>query len=453
MKQRTSRLVPWFLGSSLLWACGSQDRSAGLAPSSPPASAGAGDSSGAGGGSGESPNDTPPAVDPASPPGNDEGNPTPGELVGVAGAPAIDPGAPAAGSGGATAEPSPVPPSVFDGRFILGADISSVDEAIDTGAIYVDTDGVEKSLLELLKNHGFNYIRLRTFVDPLAEFGYASASGCRQKTEAYDDKDHTIAFAQQIKAAGMGFLLDFHYSDTWADPGKQVIPEAWRGVGSVDALAEQVRAYTVDVLTGLVAAGARPDMVQVGNEITPGMLIHVPTANTDCYGSNSATNPGVNGSQNDWDNLAALLRAGIDGVRATDPSIQIMLHIENTESVGGVTSWVRNAEDRGVRFDVLGLSAYEAFQGPSSAWQGTLQQLSTSFPDLSFAIAEYNPQRRLLNDIMRELPDGRGLGTFFWEPTQSGEWGASMFARQGDRLTANANDFAEYDQMKADFGL
>jgi arabinogalactan endo-1,4-beta-galactosidase len=452
MKQRTSRRVPWFLASSLL-ACGSQDRSAGLTPSPPLTSVGAGASNGAGGGSGGSLTEPPPAGEPANPPGNDEGNPTPGELVGVAGAPAIDPGAPPAGSGGATEQPSPEPPNVFEGRFILGADISSVDEAIDAGAIYVDTDGVEKSLIELLKNHGFNYIRLRTFVDPLAEFGYASGSGCPEKTEAYDDKEHTIAFAQQIKAAGMGFLLDFHYSDTWADPGKQVIPEAWRGVGSVDALAEQVRAYTVDVLTGLVAAGARPDMVQVGNEITPGMLIHVPTANTDCYGNDSVTNPGVNGSQNDWDNLAALLRAGIDGVRATDPSIQIMLHLENTESVGGVTDWVRNAEERGVRFDVLGLSAYEAFQGPSSEWRGTLQQLSTNLPNLSFAIAEYNPQRRLLNDIMRELPDGRGLGSFFWEPTQSGAWGASMFARQGNRLTANGDDFAEYDQMKADFGL
>src|SRR5690349_25106635 len=116
----------------------------------------------------------------------------------------------------------------------------------------------------------------------------------------------------------MGFLLDLHYSDTWADPGKQVIPEAWRGLDSIEALAEQVRAYTAEVLGALVAAGARPDMVQIGNEITPGLLIHVPTDATDCYGSNSAPRPGVNGSQANWDNLAALLRAGVAGVKSVD---------------------------------------------------------------------------------------------------------------------------------------
>lgn len=363
----------------------------------------------------------------------------------AAGAPVVDAGVPGSDAGRPPARP-------FEG-FILGADISSADEAIDGGALYIDTDGQQKPLLALLQNHGFNYIRLRTFVNPFAPYGYASGSGCQQKAEAYDDKDHTIAFAQLVKAAGMGLLLDFHYSDTWADPGKQVIPEAWRGLSSIDALAEQVRAYTVDVVSALVAAGARPDMVQVGNEITPGMLIHVPTANTDCYGSNSAVNQAVNGSQNNWDNLAALLRAGIAGVRSVDPSIQVMLHIENTESVAGVSSWVRNAQQRGVAFDVLGLSAYEAFQGPSSAWRGTLAQLAQDFPALGFAIAEYNPQRRLLNDIMRELPDGRGRGTFFWEPTQSGEWGTAMFTRQGNRFSANAADFSEYDQIKQDYGL
>jgi arabinogalactan endo-1,4-beta-galactosidase len=384
--------------------------------------------------------------------GSGEEGPQPVDLVSSEDMPGGNLPAPES-DGGTASAPNPESPDVFDGRFILGADISSVDEAIDGGAVYVDTDGVEKNVLELLRNHGFNYIRLRTFVNPTAAFGYASGDGCPAKREAYADKEHTLAFAQQVKAAGMGLLLDFHYSDTWADPGKQVIPQAWRASDSIEALAEQVRSYTVDVVGALVEAGARPDMVQVGNEITPGMLIHVPTANTDCYGSNSSVRAGANGSQGNWDNLAALLRAGLDGVRSVDPTIRTMLHIENTESVAGVTSWVGNALQRGVSFDVLGLSAYEAFQGPSSAWRSTLGQLATTFPDLSFAIAEYNPQRRLLNDIMHELPNGRGLGTFFWEPTQSGTWGAAMFSQQGNRFSANPTDFAEYDQMKADFGL
>jgi arabinogalactan endo-1,4-beta-galactosidase len=404
-------------------------------------------------GASDAPGDTmtPP---PAEPAGDDMSMPT--DLVGAGGLPAVDPDVPAAGTGGtAGVEEVPAVPVTppFTGSFILGADISSVQEALSFDPTYVDTDGQEKTIFELLKNHGFNYVRLRTFVDPSAQYGYASGDACQAKAEPYNDRDHTVAFARDVKAAGMGYLLDFHYSDTWADPGKQVIPEAWRDIDTLDVLAEQVRAYTVDVLTAMVAAGARPDMVQVGNEITPGMLIHVPTANTDCYGSNSTVKQGVNGSQNDWDNLAALLRAGIEGVRQVDPTIKIMLHIENTESVQGVSSWVRNAQQRGVEFDVLGLSAYEAFQGPSTAWRGTLTQLAQSFPDLSFAIAEYNPQRRLLNDIMRELPDGRGVGTFFWEPTQSGSWGQAMFTFQGNRVLAIPADFAEYDQMRDDFDL
>jgi arabinogalactan endo-1,4-beta-galactosidase len=191
----------------------------------------------------------------------------------------------------------------------------------------------------------------------------------------------------------------------------------------------------------------------VGNEITPGMLIHVPTATTDCYGNNSEPAAGANGSAANWDNLAALLRAGVEGVHTVDETIEIMLHIENTESLAGVSSWVNDALERGVEFDVLGLSAYEAFQGPSTAWRDTLQGLAESFPELSFAIAEYNPQRRLLNDIMRELPDGRGRGTFFWEPTQSGSWGEALFDWQGNTATARAADFAEYDQMRVEFGL
>jgi arabinogalactan endo-1,4-beta-galactosidase len=382
---------------------------------------------------------------------NQEGNPMLGSLE--PSMPEPPPSTPEAMPPIAMPPTTPPPPPGFTGSFILGADISSLQEAIEGGSRFVDTDGAQKTIFELLENHGFNYVRLRTFVNPAAAYGYASGNGCQAKAEPYNDRDHTIEFAREVKAAGMGLLLDLHYSDTWADPGKQVIPEAWRGLQSVAALAEQVQAYTVDVLGALVAANARPDMVQVGNEITPGLLIHVPTANTNCYGNNSATNQGVNGSANNWDNTATLLRAGIAGVRQVDSSIQVMLHIENFESANGVLGWVRNAQMRGVEFDVLGLSAYEAFQGPSSAWRATLQTLATQLPGLDFAIAEYNPQRRLLNDLMREMPERRGLGTFFWEPTQSGEWGQAMFDWQGNTATARAADFAAYDQMRTDFGL
>jgi len=338
----------------------------------------------------------------------------------------------------------------FDPAFILGADISSVQES---NATYVDTDGQEKPLLDLLKNHGFNYIRLRTFVDPGAAYGYSSSeNGCAGKSEDYGDQAHVIEFGQQIKAAGLGFLLDFHYSDVWADPGNQIIPEAWRGASNIDALATFVRDYTKQVLTEAVAAGARPDMVQVGNEITPGMLVHVPGSSTDCWGNNPSSTP-INGSASNWNQLATLLKAGIAAVREVDPAIKIMLHIENTDELSGVRSWVQNARSREVEFDVLGLSCYTAFQGQPSVWQNTFEQMADEFPELEFAIAEYNPARSEANMMMKEMPGGRGLGTFFWEPTLSGEWGDSMFNWEGNQQVAILEEFAEFDELLPSLGL
>jgi arabinogalactan endo-1,4-beta-galactosidase len=351
-------------------------------------------------------------------------------------------GASGAGGAGGTGGAPPLP------AFLLGADISSVQEARDNGTRYADTDGTEKGILDILKAHGFNTIRLRTFVEPLAEYGYATCTS----DEPYCDKDHTIEFGQEIKAAGMSLLLDFHYSDTWADPGKQVIPESWRSANTIEARAALLKAYTVDVLEGMVAAGARPDMVQVGNEITPGMLIHVPSAETDCWGNNS-TPASLTGSISNWDNLATLLKAGIDGVREVDPSIKVMLHIENTDDLNGARAWVQNAVSRGVDFDVLGLSCYVEWQGQPSVWRNTFETLAEEFPELSFVVAEYNPERTEANRVMRDLPDGRGLGTFFWEPTQSGAWGQSLFTSTGGVLRANASDFAEFDAIRDELGL
>jgi arabinogalactan endo-1,4-beta-galactosidase len=347
------------------------------------------------------------------------------------------------GTGGATAAL----------KFMLGADISSVQEAIDGGARYVDTDGTQKSILEILKNHGFNTIRLRTFVKPGAEYGYAQGTGgdC-VKRETYCDKAHTIEFAQEIKAAGLQFLLDFHYSDTWADPGKQIIPEDWRNAGSIGALATYVRDYTEDVVSSLVDASARPDMVQIGNETTPGMLIHVPNSSTDCWGNNVSSAP-VGGSTSNWNNLGQLLKAGVEGVRSVDPSILTMVHIENTKSASGVVSWVRSALEQGVDIDAVGLSCYVAFQGEPSVWENTFKTLASTFPDLKFVIAEYNPERTEANRIIHDLPNGQGLGTFIWEPTLRGSWGESLFSWSGTTGRANSADFAEYDSIRTMVGL
>ena len=132
----------------------------------------------------------------------------------------------------------------------------------------------------------------------------------------------------------MGFLLDFHYSDNWADPGKQCVPVAWQGYTTITELSAAVHDYTANAITQLIAGGARPDMVQVGNEITPGMLLDVCDANGQPTGPNQVT-----GSTSSWSNLGALLKAGVKGVKDVDTGIKIMLHIDQggdkpTEAAG-----------------------------------------------------------------------------------------------------------------------
>ena len=336
---------------------------------------------------------------------------------------------------------------------IVGMDISYWSEQLDNGVSYIDTDGRRIDLLQLFANHGVNFIRLRAFVDPSAPYGYTStAGGCAGKSMPYNGTDDIVRMAKRIKAAGMGFLLDFHYSDTWADPAKQVIPWAWRNASSVDELANHVEDYTQQVLARLSRESVLPDMVQVGNEITPGMLIHVPTDSSDCWGNNGRENA-VNGKANNanWPNLAKLLKAGIRAVNNTDPNIKTVLHIENFHHPEGVEWWVDSARAQGVQFDVLGLSAYESFQGPADAWRATSQRLASRYPQLEFAIVEYNQQGRLLFDAMRELPNGRGLGTFFWEPTESGFWGDAIFDWRGSELHARPQDFDQFDQIRVDY--
>jgi arabinogalactan endo-1,4-beta-galactosidase len=336
-------------------------------------------------------------------------------------------GSSSSGSGSSSGAPAPT--------YYLGADITFVQADEAAGATY--SDGTKKEILTLLKNHGFNYIRMRTFVDPKAADGY-------DKTNGYGDLAHTITFGKRVKSAGMGFLVDFHYSDNWADPGKQCVPVAWQSLTTLSQLATAVHDYTANAITQLIAGGARPDMVQIGNEITPGMLIHVCDAN----GTPTGTNP-VSGAISNWTNLGTLLKAGVKGVKDVDPGIKIMLHIDRGNDYASSHSFIQNAMTQGVAFDVFGESCYTAYQGPSSGWQSNFTQLVAAFPSLKFVIAEYGPEQRAANDIIFGLPNQIGIGTFNWEPTHSGAWntGHALFSAAGNAYTATA-DLSLYDQMK-----
>jgi arabinogalactan endo-1,4-beta-galactosidase len=354
------------------------------------------------------------------------------------------------GTSGATGSAGSAGATASSATYMIGADITSVQAAEARGATY--SDGTKKDIFQLLKDHGFNYIRLRTFVDPKAADGY-------DQTNGYADLAHTITFGKRIKAAGLGFLLDFHYSDNWADPGKQCVPIAWQSYTTIAQLATAVHDYTKDAITQLIAGGARPDMVQIGNEITPGMLINVCDSGGQPTGNNQVT-----GSISNWTNLGTLLKAGVQGVKDVDTGIKIMLHIDRGGDKGGYTggalststSFITNAQKQGVVFDVFGESCYQAYQGDTTStantktdWTDTFSGLVTKFPNLQFVAAEYGPLEREINDVLFGLSNKQGLGTFNWEPTEQGAWntGHSLFTAAGNTNTATA-DLALYDAMK-----
>ena len=342
--------------------------------------------------------------------------------------------------------------------FFNGADISEVQEYERNNTKFYDVDGKESDIFTILKNHGFNSIRLRTFVSPKAKYGYA-ASGCGHDAEAYGDKDHVVAYAKKVKAAGMGLLVDIHYSDVWADPGKQIIPERWRGVNNANAMADSVYAYTKDLMNALKAAGATPDMVQIGNETTPGILIHKPNSKTDCWGNGvdkAATSVnGDMGTAAGKANAAKYFNAGIKAVKEVSPSTKTVLHIERIRKAETVNWWMGVIFDEyKIPADVMGFSAYTAYgDGTPDNWKSLFNSVTSKYSKLEFIVAEYNGgdsdnhysfdgSRKKTREVVRGM--NRWIGAFFWEPTIGGAWGPSLFDKKGNGIYANAKAFEEF---------
>lgn len=364
------------------------------------------------------------------------------------------------GTSSATLPESAASVSLLNFDFYMGADISTVQEYERNKTKVYDVDGTASDIFTVLKNHGFNTIRLKTFVDPKAKYGYA-ASGCGHEAEAYADKDHIVAYAQKIKAAGMAFLLDIHYSDNWADPGKQIIPERWRKVGSSDALADSVYAYTLDLMKALKQVNAVPEMVQIGNETTPGILVHVPNNSTDCWGNGvdkaSTAINGDMGTASGKANTAKYFKAGIKAVKEVSPSTKTVLHIERIRQANTVTWWMTEIfKNQKVPADIMGFSAYTAYgDGAPDNWKSLFQTVTSSYPDLEFMVVEYNGgdkenhynydgSRKRTNEMIKGME--RWIGTFFWEPTLSGAWGPALFDWKGNDLQANSKAFEEFPE-------
>jgi arabinogalactan endo-1,4-beta-galactosidase len=314
--------------------------------------------------------------------------------------------------------------------FAFGADLSFLKQAEDRGTVFKDGTNAAPGL-QILRNHGYNWIRLRLFVEPVSN-------------NLPNDLAYTLAMAQDAKKLGYKFLLDFHYANSWADPAKQPVPEAWKKL-SHPARVQTVFDYTSNSIAAFREAGVLPDMVQVGNEITHGMLW--PDGKLPEH----------------WDNFADYLRAGIAGVSAgcgTHACPKIMIHIDQGGSVANTKYFFDRLNRYQIPYDVIGFSYYPW-------WHGTLMDLrenlaftaNTYGKDIIVVETAYNwlparetsdrvrpfpetseGQREFLDEVTRLVmatPNGRGKGIFWWEPAVGNRGGLvsrSFFDEAGNSL-------------------
>ena len=296
---------------------------------------------------------------------------------------------------------------------ILGADISSLKKSEDCGGVYHYEDGTQADALKILKDHRMNWARIRVWVN---------------SPDGYHGKAQLLEMAKRLNALDIKLLVNFHYSDTWADPGKQPKPAAWETL-DFEELKRALYDHTFDVCISLKEQGTPPDMVQVGNEITNGMLW-----------------PDGKNNQS-FENLAALLKEGYRAVKDASPATPVMLHLDNGGKNEMYRWWFDNIIEQGVPFDLIGASYYPY-------WHGTLTDLQNNLNDVAIRynkdiilvetayaftpednddyeniiISQEQPgypftpkgQAKMLADIMdviRAIPDGHGLGVMWWDAT------------------------------------
>ncbi|MBR0129790.1 MAG: glycosyl hydrolase 53 family protein [Firmicutes bacterium] len=249
-------------------------------------------------------------------------------------------------------------------NFILGMDASSVPAEEAGGVKYYGFDGSEQDVFRTLADCGINYIRVRIWNDPYDRDGNGYGGGnC--------DTDTAVLIGKRAAKCGMKLLADFHYSDFWADPGKQMAPKAWKDY-DMDQKAEAVYEYTRDSLKKLRTAGVDVGMVQVGNE-TNGALC----------------------GETDWENICRLMNAGSKAVREVYPNALVALHFANPEKTSTIKSYAFMADQYGVDYDVFGVSYYPF-------WHGTLENLSEL---LSYVSEKYGKRVMVMETSYAYTPE------------------------------------------------
>lgn len=252
-------------------------------------------------------------------------------------------------------------------ELLLGGDVSMLPSYEKHGAVYRDSAGNAVDFLPFVKDNGWNAIRVRLFVNPsLAPAEHKGEGVCQ-------DINYVLPLAKRIKEAGFRFMLDFHYSDTWADPGKQFIPAEWTN-HSPEALADSVASHTRMALEALNAAGATPDLIQVGNEITNGTLWPVAKINHD--------------GNDDWSILCRIVQSGAAVCREFCPDAKLILHTEKAGDWFITNSFYSAMRSHAVDYDVIGLSYYPMWHRNVGVLAATLDSLRVNYPDKEVMIVE-----------------------------------------------------------------
>ncbi|HUA39770.1 MAG TPA: glycosyl hydrolase 53 family protein [Candidatus Sulfopaludibacter sp.] len=338
-------------------------------------------------------------------------------------------------------------------NFIAGADLSLLAYFETNGIVYAD-NGQPGDAIQILKNHGVNCIRLRLF----------TSSAAQAQADPYDyinNLTYTVPLAVRVKNAGLQFMLDFHYSDTWADPGHQATPAAWTNL-TFAQLVPQMRSYNSNAIATFAAAGAMPDFVQIGNEITDGML----WTNGQLTGTWSSSNPS-------WIRLGELMTNAIQGIRdaanaAGAPMPRIVVHIDRGGDWNTTKSFFDNLNAQGVPYDIIGESYYPFYHGPYTNLANCVTNAAqrygkpifiaeTDFPyifstNLWGIPATTNGQVQFvvtLAQIVKSAPNNLGAGIFWWgaeyqypNANEAGVGTRSLFGSDANMLPA-ANALAQ----------
>lgn len=301
-------------------------------------------------------------------------------------------------------------------EFVYGADPSWITEMEAAGKKFYDKSGTETECLQLLKNTGFNAARFRVWVDPTT---YPDLHG-------YCDKADVVEKAKRAQALGYHIMINFHYSDGWADPKQQRKPKAWTDIETIDELAQAAADHTTDVLQALKDAGVDVAWVQIGNETMGGMMFHK-WDDKEYEKSHTALN-----CEMGTENYVKVHNKAREAAKKIYPDTRIVVHFQNGQKDHSAT--VQKLKDMGAEFDIFGVSLYPDFSNAN--WYAdfidvcinNLKKISDNCDkDVmicelgSASIASYNAKRAIWNTVIRAKSElTRCKGVFYWEPEASG---------------------------------